>query len=343
MNNSDYHSIIDTDDLPASAWLALVPQAARSLGWQQVAAAPGRLSYMVPGKGVSYGEEVEIEVENGQVRFASRATNEYYWPENRNEQNATRLARAVADLERRRQKESTNLFAANMEDYGALLPSPRHLITPMLIYLNTVLLLLMAIAGISPIEPTAGSLLAWGGNARFYTAQGDWWRLLTHMFLHGGVVHLAGNVFALLYVGMYLEPLIGKMRFAVAYVLAGILGGLASLYVHPHSVSVGASGAIFGLYGVFLAILSTGHIKKRAMRQTMLRSILFFVIFNLLYGLQGNTDNAAHVGGLLGGVAIGFAYYPGMVKGHGFYRQLAVSLVVAAVALAAAWAALGRM
>jgi len=330
------------EGMPLRAMMNILPEAARTLGWQPTAGAAGTLSYIVPGRGESYGEEVTVEHGGEKAIFTSMAINEYYWPENRNEANARRLKRTIVAIQERRRKESTNLFAVNMEDYGALLPTARHLVTPMLIYLNTLLLLLMVAAGASPIEPSVKSLLAWGGNARFYTADGEWWRLGTHMFLHGGVVHLAGNVFALLYVGMFLEPLVGKMRFAVAYILAGICGGLASLLVHPHSVGVGASGAIFGLYGVFLAILSTGHIQK-AMRKTMLRSILFFVVFNLIYGLQGNTDNAAHVGGLLSGLALGFVYYPGIAKEHGIGRQAIISIILTVAVAAIAYAALARM
>jgi len=343
VNSPIFTTEVAIDGMPTSLLMKLLPEAAKTLGWQQAAASAGTLSYIVPGRGESYGEEVTLELTGDNTIFTSKAINEYYWPENRNEVNARRLKRAIVAIQERRRKESTNLFAVNAEDYGAVLPSARHLVTPMLIYLNTLLLLLMVAAGVSPIEPSVKSLLAWGGNARFYTADGEWWRLGTHMFLHGGVVHLAGNVFALLYVGMFLEPLIGKMRFAVAYILAGICGGLASLLMHPHSVGVGASGAIFGLYGVFLAILSTGYIQNKAMRKTMLRSILFFVVFNLLYGLQGNTDNAAHVGGLLSGLAFGYVYYPGIAGEHGVTRQALVSIITTIAIGALAFAALARM
>jgi rhomboid protease GluP len=127
-------------------------------------------------------------------------------------------------------------------------------------------------------------------------------------------MHLIMNTFALLYIGMFLEPLIGKYRFLAAYILTGICAGLMSITMHPASVGVGASGAIFGMYGVFLSLLTTNYIQK-SLRKTMLRSILFFVLLNLLYGLEGNTDNAAHIGGLLSGIIIGLLYRRGVVKG----------------------------
>jgi rhomboid protease GluP len=176
----------------------------------------------------------------------------------------------------------------------------------------------------------------WGGNFRPAVAGGEWWRLITYMFLHGVAMHLLMNTFALLYIGMYLEPLMGRLRFASAYLLTGICAGLLSIVMHRFSVGVGASGAIFGMYGVFLSMLTTSHIQK-TLRKTMLRSILFFVVLNLLYGLQGNTDNAAHIGGLLSGLAIGYAYYPGINKRANTKKQLVTTavMVVASVLLIA--------
>ncbi len=154
------------------------------------------------------------------------------------------------------------------------------------------------------------------------------------MFLHGGVLHLAGNVFALLYSGLYLEPMLGKLRYFAAYILSGIAAGVVSMVFHDNSVGVGASGAIFGLYGVFLALLTARHVKG-TIRTTLLRSLLFFIVYNLLMGLQGNTDNAAHVGGLVSGILIGFAFLPGLREKATKRKQLATIGVIATVVLAA--------
>jgi rhomboid protease GluP len=87
-----------------------------------------------------------------------------------------------------------------------------------------------------------------------------------------------------------------------------------SLWWHDYTVSAGASGAIFGLYGVFLAILSTNHV-DRSMRNGLLANIGVFVVYNLVYGaFKGGIDNAAHIGGLLGGIVIGYLYIPGLRK-----------------------------
>lgn len=105
----------------------------------------------------------------------------------------------------------------------------------------------------------------------------------------------------------------GRTRFISAYLLTGITASLASLWLHDLTISAGASGAIFGMYGVFLAMLTTNLIEKAA-RKALLTSIAVFVGYNLIYGLKGGIDNAAHIGGLLGGLVIGYALIPSLKK-----------------------------
>ena len=117
------------------------------------------------------------------------------------------------------------------------------------------------------------------------------------------------NMYALVYIGLLLEPYLGKTRLAVAYVLSGAAGGATSVFWHEVVVSAGASGAIFGLYGVFLAMLTTNLMEKSA-RKSLLISIGVFVFYNLANGMKAGIDNAAHIGGLISGLLIGYAYYP---------------------------------
>jgi rhomboid protease GluP len=104
-----------------------------------------------------------------------------------------------------------------------------------------------------------------------------------------------------------LEPYLGRTRFITAYLLTGIFASVVSLWWHDNSVSAGASGAIFGMYGVFLAMLTT-HIIDKAARGPMLRSIGIFVVYNLAGGMKSGIDSAAHIGGLLSGIGIGYIY-----------------------------------
>jgi rhomboid protease GluP len=120
-------------------------------------------------------------------------------------------------------------------------------------------------------------------------------------------------MYALLYIGLLLEPHLGKARFLSTYLLTGIAASVTSLWWHDLTISAGASGAIFGMYGIFLAMLTTDLIEKSA-RKTLLTSIAIFVGYNLLNGLKGGIDNAAHLGGLISGIVIGYAFVPSLKK-----------------------------
>lgn len=191
-------------------------------------------------------------------------------------------------------------------------PRPRYFITPLIIDLNIAVYLFLLCMGADPISPSSDVLLKWGANFAPLTFDGQWWRLFTCCFLHFGLLHIAMNMYAFYYIGLLLEPLLGKTRFLVAYILCGLLSSLASLWWNTLVVSAGASGAIFGMYGLFLALLTTNLIAKQY-RQGLLNTMIIFVVFNLAFGAAGNIDSAAHIGGLLAGLAIGYLYYPSIV------------------------------
>jgi rhomboid protease GluP len=194
------------------------------------------------------------------------------------------------------------------------IPADGYFVTPILVGLNIIVFILMVCTGVSFFEPDTQSMTAWGANSTIATLDGQWWRLLTNCFLHFGIIHLLLNMYALVFVGLLLEPFLGRVKFIVAYLLTGIAASMVSLWWHDYTVSAGASGAIFGLYGVFLVILSTNHI-ERSMRTGLLINIGAFVIYNLVYGsFKGGIDNAAHLGGLLSGLLIGLLYLPALQK-----------------------------
>ena len=125
--------------------------------------------------------------------------------------------------------------------------------------------------------------------------------------MHIGAFHLLMNMYAFIYIGIWLEHLIGTRRMFVSYLLTGLCSAVFSLYMHAETISAGASGSIFGLYGIFLAFLLFHRI-ERSQRKALLTSILIFVGYNLIYGIRAGVDNAAHIGGLLSGFLLGFIY-----------------------------------
>lgn len=218
-----------------------------------------------------------------------------------------KLERTFQEIEKE-EAEKTALPEENVSFRSILIPHKSFFATPLLLHINILIFILMAVSGISLFSPQPLELLQWGADFGPLTLTGDWWRTLTCNFLHFGIVHLVMNMYALLFIGLYLEPLIGKRRMFTAYVLAGVCSAVSSLFMHPEAISIGASGAIFGFYGIFLAYLCFHRI-ERAQRRALLFSIGIFVVYNLSKGI-GNAaiDNAAHIGGLASGFLLGVCY-----------------------------------
>jgi len=200
---------------------------------------------------------------------------------------------------------------------GFFIPRKNYFITPLIIDLNILVFVIMVLSGVNGLQPDSESLVQWGADYTPYTLGGQWWRMLTSTFLHAGILHLAFNIYAFFYIGLLLEPHLGRWKFTIAYLLTGVLASATSLYWHDIVVSVGASGAIFGMYGVFLAMLTTNLIHKEK-RGPLFRSIGLFIVYNLAFGLTigalGAIDNAGHIGGLISGLLIGYAFYPVLKK-----------------------------
>ena len=135
-----------------------------------------------------------------------------------------------------------------------------------------------------------------------FVKMGEYYRLLTAAFLHANIAHLIFNMYALWIIGMQLESFIGRWRYLVVYLFSAITGSLLSVIVTPDAVSVGASGAIFGLLG---ALLYFGYHYRVYLGTVIKSQIIPLIVINLLLGFMvPGIDNAAHIGGLIGGALI---------------------------------------
>lgn len=189
-----------------------------------------------------------------------------------------------------------------------LVPKGDHFATSIILDLNILVFLFMVFSGVNIISPNGMELLQWGANRRLETTGGEWWRLLSSMFLHGGIMHLILNISGLVIAAIFVEPLLGRKKYFILYILSGLCGSLASIWWYPNTISVGASGAIFGLYGAILGLLLTNAFPEGG-KKGILMMIGIYVGINLLWGLTGGIDNAAHIGGLLSGALIGIILY----------------------------------
>jgi rhomboid protease GluP len=152
---------------------------------------------------------------------------------------------------------------------------------------------------------TVLQMLGWKENGLIY--QGQYWRLLTAMFLHGSLIHILFNAYALYAFGTEVERMYGTARFVTIYFVAGLVGSVAS-YIFSAYPSVGASGAIFGLFGAHAAFFYLNRKILGDFAKMQLQSMAGLLVINLLIGFSGSRiDNYAHIGGLIGGVIVGAA------------------------------------
>jgi rhomboid protease GluP len=189
---------------------------------------------------------------------------------------------------------------------GLFWPTRQCWAVPLLIDLNLLVWLAMTLSGVSATAPSGHALAGWGSNVTGLTWPGQPWRLLTSLFVHGGITHLLLNMASLWLLGVLLEARTGGTRLLAAYLASGVAASVATLWYHSGGInSTGASGAIFGLYGLLLVLL----LRKKLVldkwdRRGMLGLVLYLVLSNLISGLTGNIDNIAHLGGLVMGLLV---------------------------------------
>ncbi|PHQ29860.1 hypothetical protein CJ305_07780 [Leeuwenhoekiella nanhaiensis] len=177
--------------------------------------------------------------------------------------------------------------------------------TAILIFVNIGVFVGMIFSGISFVSPTGTELLELGGLRKTEVVQGEYWRLFTSIFIHSGFIHLVMNMVGLVFGAILLEDVLGKVRFILSFIACGVLASFASIYWHENIVSVGASGAIFGLYGLILAF-TVFRIYSTGTRTLTWGLLVLYAGVSLIFGFfSTGVDNAAHVGGLLSGFILG--------------------------------------
>jgi rhomboid protease GluP len=166
---------------------------------------------------------------------------------------------------------------------------------------------IMVLRGVSFFLPTPQQAIAFGADFGPLTLNGQWWRLVTSMFVHFGIIHIGLNMWCLWNLGRAAEILMGRFSYLLAYFASGVIGSIASVYWQPLAAGAGASGAIFGMAGVLFTFV---YLKKAPahlqINKKMLSSLGTFVFYNLVIGASiPGISNAAHVGGLVMGALVG--------------------------------------
>jgi membrane associated rhomboid family serine protease len=220
------------------------------------------------------------------------------------------VAAQIADiLPKTRTEQFQPQLGMEMEYQDQLLRHPpKSTATLALLFANVLLFVAAALGGAGWLIPNAAIEIAAGSNLGPLTTHGEWWRLVTALFVHFGLIHLLFNMWALAAFGALSERLLGITSFVFINFVSGIAANLSSITLRPSIDTSGASGAIFGILGALLAVYLRN---KRMLPFTIVRSegiaVLLFASFALLGGfLYTGVDNVAHLGGLITGLLLGF-------------------------------------
>ena len=257
--------------------------------------------------------------------------------------------------------------AGTMEPQPARRSRSRWLAAPatyLLVGINCAVFLWMVSRGVSPMSPTVDQLMHFGAdNAGNVLVGGEWWRIVTAMFVHVGFLHLATNMWCLWNLGLLAEPLIGSMGVLAVYILTGAAGNLLSTlvnwlwwntdWVNSHDLGAfpagaGASGAVFGIAGALIVLLKSNLLPVPPSELKKLRrSVIYFAAINLVIGISIsagnqvlhsglNIDNMAHLGGFSCGLLFAAPLVPRLGsprRQFNFRLRVAIGMVVGILVL----------
>jgi len=334
---------IPLGDFPADKYLVVAAQAVENLGWKLSHVSEVGIIAYAPISLQSYSEEISVRIESNFAVVKSECVGIQMWF-NDYGKNAVNLEKFFHEFEYvefhlkdiweeslekfhefsrtqdREYFEKAPLTAKNKikNVFYLFIPQQGYRVTPLLILLNIAFFVLKGIFGFFYLryillhKPSLSQIeniyFYFGANNRELILNGQYWRLLTHQFVHGSFFHLFFNMYALAYIGLMVEHKLGVRKYLVIYLLSGICGGVLSIFFHLEGYMVGASGAIMGLFGAFIALLISNAFEKNATR-ALLISTVSVTLLMLVSGLRGRTDNAAHMGGLVSGFLITYILF----------------------------------
>jgi membrane associated rhomboid family serine protease len=179
-------------------------------------------------------------------------------------------------------------------------------VTALLLAINVTVFIVMVVSSGSIERFRGDTLIQWGANFGPYTLGGEYWRLLSAAFVHANPIHILVNAWALWSLGQLCERLFGKWQTLAIYVLTGVGGSLLSIAWNQERLSVGASGAIFGIIGALVAGLRFGDLGlSHGQRRAMFSSLVSVAAINFVIGFTGGIDNMCHLGGFVTGLLVG--------------------------------------
>ncbi|MGI8638166.1 MAG: rhomboid family intramembrane serine protease [Segetibacter sp.] len=320
---TQYEKRVPAEGLNNWEIFSIVQQGCKELEWEYLVVDENKFTATTPTHWTLSEEIIKISVENNEVIFRSRSESLELYEAGRNQKNieefllpkfrkiksawtSDQLQHAAKTLrdETLRQIKSGNRVKGEKMSFG----TKDHGMTFFLLAVHVLVFLAMVISGVNLIEPEAKDIIKWGGNIKFNVTGGEWWRLITNIFVHIGILPLLVNLFGLYFIGLMAESILGKLKMLIAYLTIGVLASLISIVWAPEGVSAGATGAIFGLYGVVLAFVTTAYVNKK-FSPLWLVGAVGYAVFNIVVSYRGGNDNASLIGGFVAGLCTGYLFY----------------------------------
>jgi rhomboid protease GluP len=327
-----YRKTIDFDGLTADQVFMLSILSLQDLGWDHYCKDNRNIFARCHLRLFNSGERIYIQLKEEEAVVKCEQSSFRIINANRNETNVEKLVEYIS-LNRQiySGQDLQNLYTEwQTEPRTGMTPTERLVMgsgaPPATLILGAVCTLLLFYTvgyALNHHEPVIMSLFHLGANIRLYTLGGEGWRLITSCFLHLSLLHLISNLFVLWCIGRYLEPVIRSYWLVLLFFCTGIFGSLTSVLVAGNRISVGASGAIFGLYGVFIALLTTKLITGEV-RKILFQGLVLMTAYGLYGGMSQHIDNAAHVGGLVSGFLFGYILYAGFNSAKGQFIAASV-------------------
>jgi len=184
----------------------------------------------------------------------------------------------------------------------------RYRLTYSIIAINIIIYILSALGSMDVMDMDNRVLFDMGAlYAPAIVLEGEWWRLFSAMFLHGGMMHIVMNMFSLYIVGRGVEIYFDKLSYLAIYLSSGLIGGVVSIYIHQDSIGIGASGAIFGIFGALAGFFLAHRDRINSQSKAFMKNFGTIIALNVVIGLAiPSVDMSAHIAGLIVGLVGGY-------------------------------------
>lgn len=333
---------IPLSDFPADKYLIIVRQAIENLGWRLSHVSESGIIAYTPLSFQSYSEEVSVRIQNNfaVVKSECLGIQLFFNDYGKNDDNLEKLFHEFEYVQYHLENEwdeqvkAFHEYVMQQDDgyfergplavknkiknvFYLFLPTKGYIVTPILLLLNIFFfigwfLLLIAVPFYIASQKVSPEVMAEimrnvqfiGSINRKLVLEGDYWRLISYQFLHGSFRHLFFNMYAFVYLGLMIENKIGWKNFLLIYILSGICGGLNSIAFHENIYTIGASGAIMGLFGAMMALLIKQFFEESANKALLVSTVLVLAIMLINGSISSMVDNACHLGGLISGFVI---------------------------------------